>query len=93
LLSVLLLSSAAESVLAQTYAFGSEAEATSWAEQVMSRMTLEEKVGQIVFIDITGNYAAGDDLKLQGWLKLVNDYGVGGIVSYGGTPRDLAARV
>jgi beta-N-acetylhexosaminidase len=56
-------------------------------------MTLEQKVGQIVFVDVTADYVSEDDGKLQNWIRLVRDYGVGGIVSYGGTPRDLAALV
>jgi beta-N-acetylhexosaminidase len=56
-------------------------------------MTLEQKVGQIVFVDVTADCLPERDGRLQNWIRLVKDYGVGGIVSYGGTPRDLAALV
>lgn len=57
----------------------------------MSGMTLEQKIAQIVFVDVTADYITEDDPRLRNWLKLVGDHGVGGIVFYGGTPRDVAA--
>jgi beta-N-acetylhexosaminidase len=66
-------------------------QAQQWAEQMISGMTLEEKVGQIVFVDITPAYAADDDPKLKHWLNLITRHGIGGMVLYGGTPRDVAA--
>ncbi|MGH9629664.1 MAG: glycoside hydrolase family 3 protein, partial [Bryobacteraceae bacterium] len=92
LCSLFFLSSAASGPLsAQPSSFASHTEAGAWAEQMLSKMTLEQKVGQIVFIDITADYITEDDPKLQNWIRLVRDYGVGGIVFYGGTPRDVAA--
>jgi beta-N-acetylhexosaminidase len=65
--------------------------AQRWAEQVLAEMTLEQKVGQIVFVDITAGYIPEDDPRLHRWINLVRDHGVGGVVFYGGTPRDVAA--
>jgi beta-N-acetylhexosaminidase len=68
----------------------SDAAAERWADTTLSQMTLEQKVAQIVFIDVTGGYITENDPKLQTWIKLVRDVGIGGIVFYGGTPRDVA---
>ncbi|MEB2363914.1 MAG: hypothetical protein OZ929_21445 [Bryobacterales bacterium] len=77
-------------------AFGADkspppAAAVRWADQLLSRMSLEAKAGQIVFVDMTGSYAPDTDPGLRRTLSLVRDFGVGGIVLYGGTPRDVAA--
>jgi beta-N-acetylhexosaminidase len=64
--------------------------AEMWAEQTLSQMPLEEKVAQLVFVDITGGYVTEADSRLQQWVQLVRS-GVGGMVLYGGTPRDVAA--
>ena len=68
----------------------SDAEAQTWAEQTLSALSLEEKVGQLICTDITADYIAGDDPKFQNWVRLARDHGVGGFVLYGGTPRDVA---
>jgi beta-N-acetylhexosaminidase len=66
-------------------------DAAQWVERTLAGMPLARKVAQIVFVDVSGAYLSDDDPRLVGWLKLVRDYGVGGIVIYGGTPRDAAA--
>jgi len=70
--------------------FAPEDEAREWAETTLAKMSLEEKVAQLVFVDITGGYITDDDPRLQRWVRFVRDNGVGGVVFYGGTPRDVA---
>jgi len=53
-------------------------------------MTLEQKVGQIICSDITGDYLAREDARMQRWLGLAGEHGLGMFVLYGGTPRDVA---
>ena len=65
-------------------------EASQWAEQTLAKLTLEKKIGQMICAEIAGGYIADDDPKLQQWIRLARDYGVGGFVLYGGTPRDVA---
>jgi len=74
--------------LAQNMA--SHDEASQWADQTLAKLTLEKKIGQMICADIAGGYIADDDPKLEQWIRLARDYGVGGFVLYGGTPRDVA---
>jgi len=71
-------------------AFAPPEEGEKWAEETLSKLPLEKKVAQMVFIDIAGGYIAERDPRLKDWLRLARE-GVGGIVTYGGTPRDVAA--
>lgn len=68
---------------------GPEPEAAAWARKVHSRMSLEEKVAQIIVVDVAGGYTPDSDPAFRRWVKLVRDLGVGGVVVYGGTPRDV----
>jgi len=72
--------------------FAPSADVEKWAEPTLSKLPLEKKVAQLVFIDIAGGYITERDPRLQEWVRLVHE-GVGGIVVYGGTPRDVAALV
>jgi beta-N-acetylhexosaminidase len=62
----------------------------SWVEQVLSELSLEEKIGQLICADITADYIAEDDPRFQNWVRLARDHGIGGFVLYGGTPHDVA---
>ena len=64
-------------------------EADQWADQTLRKLTLEKKVSQLVFADISGGYITDDDSKLRDWIRLAH-LGVGGMVIYGGTPVDNA---
>ncbi len=68
----------------------SDAEAQTWAEQTLSVLSLEEKIGQLICTDITADYIAEADPRFKNWVSLARDHGVGGFVLYGGTPRDVA---
>jgi beta-N-acetylhexosaminidase len=65
-------------------------EDADWVEQTLASLSLERKIGQLVCPDIAGGYIAAGDPRLQQWLRLARDYGVGMFVLYGGTPRDVA---
>ncbi len=68
----------------------SDVDVQTWAEQTMSGMSLEEKIGQLICADITADYITEDDPRFQNWVSLARDHGIGGFVLYGGTPRDVA---
>ncbi|MAG71893.1 MAG: hypothetical protein CL471_16630 [Acidobacteria bacterium] len=68
----------------------SHEEAERWADETLARLTLEQKVGQLITEQMRGEYVADDDAMFQYWRTLVRDYGVGGFVVYGGTPHDTA---
>src|SRR6478735_12178283 len=59
------------------------------AKQTLSKLTLERKVAQLVCVEIQGDATAGDP-RMKQWLGLVKDYGIGGLVIYGGTARNAA---
>jgi beta-N-acetylhexosaminidase len=64
--------------------------AVRWADKTLAGLTLERKVGQMITAEIVGGYITDDDPRLAQWIRLVRDLGVGGLVVYGGTPRDVA---
>ncbi|MGD9345516.1 MAG: glycoside hydrolase family 3 N-terminal domain-containing protein [Candidatus Aminicenantes bacterium] len=68
----------------------SDTDAQTWAEQTLSVLSLEKKIGQLICADIAADYIAEDDPKFQNWVHLARDHGIGGFVLYGGTPRDVA---
>jgi beta-N-acetylhexosaminidase len=74
----------------QTQLMASDDEAVKWADATLAKLTLEQKIGQIICAEIAGGYITDDDPKLAKWLQLARDYGVGGFVLYGGTPLDVA---
>jgi beta-N-acetylhexosaminidase len=65
-------------------------EAMKWADQTLAGLTLEKKIGQMICPDIVGGYITDGDPRLEKWLRLARDNGVGMFVLYGGTPRDVA---
>ena len=65
-------------------------EAEKWAEETLSSLSLEKKIGQMICEQTRGKYVAEDDPKFQYLLKLVKEHGVGSFVLYGGTPHDTA---
>jgi beta-N-acetylhexosaminidase len=74
----------------QAAAMASHDEAAKWADKTLAGLTLEKKIGQMIYAEIAGGYIADDDKRLEGWIKLAKDLGVGGFVLYGGTPHDVA---
>ena len=68
----------------------SSAEASAWADKTLAGLTLEKKIGQIICSDLVGGYIADDDPRMEQWIKLARDHGLGMFVFYGGTPRDVA---
>ena len=65
-------------------------EAAKWADETLAGLTLEKKIGQMICLDISGEYITDDDPRLKRWIRFARDYGVGGFVLYGGTSRDVA---
>jgi beta-N-acetylhexosaminidase len=65
-------------------------EGAAWATETLAGMTLEKKIAQLVTADIAGGYIAAGDPRLERWLALARDHGLGMFVLYGGTPRDAA---
>jgi len=74
----------------QAPALASPEEAAAWADKTLGSLSLEKKIGQIVCSDLAGGYIADSDPKMQQWIRLAHNYGLGMFVFYGGTPRDVA---
>jgi len=51
--------------------------ANAWVDKTLSRLTLERKVAQLVCPDITAGYVAEGDPRLERWISLARDHGVG----------------
>ena len=64
--------------------------ASAWADKTLAGLSLEQKIGQLVCADVVGGYIADEDPRMQQWIRLARDHGVGMFVFYGGTPRDVA---
>jgi beta-N-acetylhexosaminidase len=64
-----------------------------WVEQTLARLTLRQKVGQLVLPRITVDYMAAESDeydRLRGW---VADLGVGGVVIHAGAPPVLGGKL
>ena len=63
---------------------------TRWVERTLSRMTLEEKVGQLIACRYAGNFFPADS---EGWARLrdlIGKYKVGGMIVFGGDAYETA---
>jgi len=69
-------------------AFGSSE--SRWVKKVLSRMTLEEKVGQLVVIPYTGRFFNRDSEEMGELENLIARRNVGGLILYGGEVYETA---
>jgi beta-N-acetylhexosaminidase len=69
------------------------AEVEAWVERTLAPLSLEERVGQLVFPWISGAYGALDDPEMVEALGWVENDGVGGVVISIGTPLAYAAKL
>jgi beta-glucosidase-like glycosyl hydrolase len=65
-------------------------EAKQWAAGTLAKLSLEQKIGQMICPDIAAGYMTDNDPRLATWITQAKDLGVGMFVLYGGTPRDVA---
>ncbi len=65
-------------------------EAARWADETLSRLTLREKVAQMITEQMRGDYVAEDSEDYRYWSGLARDAGIGGFVVYGGAPYETA---
>ncbi len=90
-LLAILLPTLPSAALAQRLANAPTREGTTWVERTLRSLTLEQKVAQLVVVDMNGWYVSAGDSRVQWWTSLARDHGIGSFVFYGGTPRDVAA--
>ncbi len=78
------------SVEPAAFAWTDAQEAQRWAVETLAKLSLEQKIGQMICPDIAAGYITEDDPRLAGWIRQAKELGVGMFVLYGGTPRDVA---
>ncbi len=61
-----------------------------WAAGTLSRMTLEEKIGQMIMARAGGGYAPTDGENLRGLEFLVKELKIGGLTIFAGQPLETA---
>lgn len=64
-----------------------------WIEQTLSRMSLRERVGQMVMIWVLGDYTSNTDPAYAAIRRQVREDGVGGLVMSLGSPIEVAAKI
>jgi len=61
-----------------------------WVDKTMARMTLEEKIGQLIACRYAGNFFPADSEALARMRNLVARYKVGGMIVFGGDAYETA---
>ncbi|MEM9933022.1 MAG: glycoside hydrolase family 3 N-terminal domain-containing protein [Bacteroidota bacterium] len=59
--------------------------AFQWADRLISQMTLEEKIGQMIMIPAFGNEDMEQELRIS---KIIQQYKIGGLIMMQGTPAE-----
>jgi beta-glucosidase-like glycosyl hydrolase/CubicO group peptidase (beta-lactamase class C family) len=62
----------------------------SWADSLYASMTLEQKVGQVIMVRVSGYYTASENEDVARTLRLIRDNGVGGVVLFQGDVYEAA---
>lgn len=70
-----------------------DTEGLRWVEETLQSLSLEEKIGQLIFPWISGAYWADDDPEFLEALRWVESDAIGGVVISIGTPLAYAAKL
>ena len=62
----------------------------SWVEQTLSRLTLREKIGQLITVSYSGNFINRDSNAYRRLVEEIGELKVGGYILYGGTVAETA---
>lgn len=68
-------------------------EGSDWVDQTLARLTLRQKVGQLVMPRISGNYMPTNNAEYERLREWVVKYGVGGVIITQGPPLEMAAKL
>ena len=63
-----------------------------WVDQTFKKMTLDDKVGQLVMSEIDSMYLAADTAQFDQLIEKVKTLKLGGFVVFGGTERAPSVR-
>lgn len=72
---------------------GTEVEPTSWADSVLSTLTLREKAGQLIMPWVLADFAPEGSAGHRRIVEMVEEQGVGGVILSVGSPTEAAAKV
>ena len=61
--------------------------AEKWVRDTLKKMTVEEKVGQMIVSSFQSNYTSSDSDDFEAMVKAVHEYKVGGFHVFGGSER------
>ncbi len=70
-----------------------DAEGQRWVESTLARLTLREKVGQLVMPWVSGEFTAHDSPEFDRLREWVEQDGVGGLILSMGMPHSYAAKI
>lgn len=84
LLIVFLLGTTSELHAGGAFNYLDDRASLSWADSVMRKMSLEEKIGQLFMIDV---YSNKDSAHVNRVLDLIREYKVGGVIFFQGGPK------
>ncbi len=70
-----------------------EAEAGAWTKAMLERMTLRQKVGQMIMPWVMGDFAPEGSAGFERLVRLIEEDEIGGIIMSVGTPMDVAAKL
>lgn len=68
-------------------------EAAAWVDSTMARLSVREKVGQLVVPRISGDYAAEGSRRFARVRRWVEEDGIGGVIVSAGPPLEIAAKL
>ena len=61
--------------------------ARQWVESTLKKLTLEQRVGQMIFPPFNSTYLSSDSDGYDALVTLVHDTHVGGVIAFGGSER------
>ncbi|HOP61686.1 MAG TPA: glycoside hydrolase family 3 N-terminal domain-containing protein, partial [Candidatus Saccharicenans sp.] len=61
-----------------------------WVEKTIKKMSLEEKIGQLIIVRYHGEFYNRQDEDFKQLERLVHDYHLGGLILFGGEPLETA---
>jgi beta-N-acetylhexosaminidase len=64
-----------------------------WVDSVLAGLSLRERVGQMVWVWVLGDYASTDDTSFARVRREIQEYGIGGVTMSLGTPMEVATKV
>ena len=65
----------------------------AWVDRTLARLTLRDRVAQMVMVWVLGDYAHAEDSTFAAVRALITDHHIGGVIMSLGSPIEVAAKV